>query len=36
MLLYVVDLKAGVRVEVVELVLGEMCNVVQNNYGDDP
>ena len=32
---YVVDLKDGVTVEDVELVLGEMCNVVKNTYGDD-
>ena len=31
----VVDLKDGVTVEDVELVLGEMCNVVKNTYGDD-
>ena len=35
MLFNVVDLKDGVTVEDVELVLGEMCNVVKNNYGDD-
>ncbi len=35
MLFNVVDLKEGVRVEDVELVLGEMCNVVKNTYGDD-
>ncbi|WP_020560436.1 hypothetical protein [Thiofilum flexile] len=35
MLFNVVDLKPGVAVEDVELVLGEMCNVVKNNYGDD-
>ncbi|MBK8452426.1 MAG: hypothetical protein WAQ53_16380 [Thiofilum sp.] len=35
MLFNVVDLKPGVTVEDVELVLGEMCNVVKNNYGDD-
>jgi len=35
MLFNVVDLKEGVTVEDVELVLGEMCNVVKNNYGDD-
>jgi hypothetical protein len=35
MLFNVVDLKKGVRVEDVELVLGEMCNVVKNTYGDD-
>jgi hypothetical protein len=35
MLFNVVDLKSGVSVEDVELLLGEMCNVVKNNYGDD-
>lgn len=35
MLFNVVDLKDGVSVEDVELVLGKMCNVVKNNYGDD-
>lgn len=35
MLFNVVDLKEGVKVEDVELVLGQMCNVVKNNYGDD-
>ena len=35
MLFNVVDLKPSVTVEDVELVLGEMCNVVKNNYGDD-
>jgi len=35
MLFNVVDLKDGVTVEDVELVLGNMCNVVKNNYGDD-
>jgi hypothetical protein len=35
MLFNVVDLKDGVKVEDVELVLGEMCNVVKNAYGDD-
>jgi len=35
MLFNVVDLKDGVKVEDVELVLGQMCNVVKNNYGDD-
>ena len=35
MLFNVVDLKDGVTVADVELVLGEMCNVVKNNYGDD-
>ena len=35
MLFNVVDLKDGVTVSDVELVLGEMCNVVKENYGDD-
>jgi len=35
MLFNVVDLKDGVTVEDVELTLGNMCNVVKNNYGDD-
>ena len=35
MMFNVVDLKEGVTVEDVELVLGEMCNVVKNTYGDD-
>lgn len=35
MLFNVVDLKEGVTVNDVELVLGEMCNVVKENYGDD-
>ncbi|MCK5810978.1 MAG: hypothetical protein KAH00_07800 [Cocleimonas sp.] len=35
MLFNVVDLKEGVTIEDVELLLGEMCNVVKNNYGDD-
>jgi len=35
MMFNVVDLKDGVKVEDVELVLGEMCNVVKNTYGDD-
>ncbi len=35
MLFNVVDLKEGVKIEDVELLLGEMCNVVKNNYGDD-
>ena len=30
-----VHLKEGVTAEDVELELGEMCNVVKNNYGDD-
>jgi len=35
MLFNVVDLKEGVSVSDVEMVLGEMCNVVKNNYGND-
>lgn len=35
MLFNVVDLKEDVSIEDVELLLGEMCNVVKNNYGDD-
>lgn len=35
MLFNVVDLKEGVSIEDVELLLGEMCNVVKNNYGND-
>src|SRR5210317_2542427 len=35
MMFNVVDLKQGVSVEDVELVLGEMCNVVKNTYGND-
>lgn len=35
MLFNVVDLKEGVTIEDIELTLGEMCNVVKNNYGDD-
>ena len=35
MLFNIVDLKKGVSISDVELVLGEMCNVVKNNYGDD-
>ena len=35
MMFNVVDLKDGVKVEDFELVLGEMCNVVKNTYGDD-
>ncbi len=35
MLFNVVDLKDGVTIDDVELLLGEMCNVVKNNYGDD-
>lgn len=35
MLFNVVDLKEGVSIEDVEMILGEMCNVVKNNYGDE-
>jgi hypothetical protein len=35
MMFNVVDLKDGVTIDDVELVLGEMCNAVKNNYGDD-
>ena len=35
MLFNVVDLKEGVSIEDVEELLGEMCNVVKNNYGDE-
>jgi len=35
MLFNVIDLKEGVTVSDVELVLGEMCNVVKKNYGAD-
>lgn len=35
MLFNVVNLKDGVTIADVELTLGEMCNVVKNNYGDD-
>ncbi len=35
MLFNVVKLKDGVKIEDVELALGEMCNVVKNTYGDD-
>lgn len=35
MLYNVVKLKEGVKVEDVELALGEMCNVVKNTYGDE-
>lgn len=35
MLFNEVNLKDGVSVADVELALGEMCNVVKNNYGDD-
>jgi len=35
MLFNVVKLKEGVSIEDVELLLGEMCNVVKNTYGND-
>ena len=35
MLFNVVKLKDGVSVEDIELLLGEMCNVVKNTYGND-
>jgi len=35
MLYNVVKLKEGVKMEDVELALGEMCNVVKNTYGDE-
>lgn len=35
MLFNTVKLKPGVAIEDVELALGEMCNVVKNNYGGD-
>lgn len=35
MLYNVVKLKSGVTLEEVELAIGEMCNVVKNNYGDE-
>lgn len=35
MLFNVVKLKPGVTLEDVELLLGEMCNVVKNTYGND-
>ncbi len=35
MLFNVVDLKDGISIEDVELLLGEMCNIVKNNYGND-
>ena len=34
MLFNVVDLKDGITIEDVELLIGEMCNIVKNNYGD--
>jgi len=35
MLFNTVQLKPGVTMDDVELALGEMCNVVKKNYGDD-
>jgi len=35
MLFNIVDLKDQYTIEDVELLLGEMCNIVKNNYGDD-
>lgn len=35
MLFNVVKLKDGVNIEDIELLLGEMCNVVKNTYGND-
>lgn len=35
MMYNVVKLKEGVTLEDVELLLGEMCNVVKNTYGDE-
>lgn len=35
MLFNVVKLKPGVELDEVELAMGEMCNVVKNNYGDE-
>lgn len=35
LLFNVVKLKDGVSIEEVELLLGEMCNVVKNTYGND-
>jgi len=35
MLFNVVNLKEGVSIDDVELVLGEMCNVVKDTYGND-
>jgi hypothetical protein len=35
MLFNSVKLKPGVSIDDVELLMGEMCNVVKNNYGDD-
>lgn len=35
MMFNVVNLKEGVEIEDVELLLGEMCNVVKNTYGNE-
>lgn len=35
MLFNVVKLKDGVTIEDIEMLLGEMCNVVKNTYGND-
>ncbi len=35
MLFNVIDLKEGVTIDDIELMMGEMCNVVKNNYGND-
>ena len=35
MLLNRVNLKDGVKIEDIELLLGEMCHIVKENYGDD-
>jgi len=35
MLLNIVKLKEGITVEDIELLLGEMCNIVKNKYGGD-
>ncbi len=35
MLFNSVKLKPGVTIDDVEMLMGEMCNVVKNNYGDD-
>jgi len=35
MLFNVLKLKANVRMEDIEMAVGEMCNVVKNTYGDD-
>lgn len=35
MLFNVIKLKPGVNFDDIELLIGEMCNTVKNNYGDD-